>query len=142
MIDFNDVPKVALDFMNNDHEEATNLVNQIQALIDQAQSNEIGSEEKTEEITAAFKALLEHNREHFAREEAKMREFNFPPYPVHKGEHERVLAEMESVLAAWQANQDLNQLKQYIDGELLSWFINHIQTMDTMTAVYISRSGG
>ena len=136
MIDFNDVPKVELDFMNHDHEEATNLVNQLQSLIEAAESGE----DKTEEITQALKALYKHNEEHFAREEEQMQKFNFPPFPVHQGEHQRVLEVMQEEIEAWQAGQNIARLKSYIVDTLPRWFISHIESMDTVTAMFIARS--
>lgn len=136
MIDFNHVPKVALDFMNHDHEEATELVNRLETLINQTEAGT----NHNEAISAALAALYQHNSEHFGREEQQMRQVNFPPYPVHKGEHERVLAEMVFEIDAWNQLHDLARLKTYITEVLPAWFINHIATMDTMTAIFIAQS--
>ncbi|GKT11317.1 MAG: hemerythrin [Thiomicrorhabdus sp.] len=138
MIDFDDVPRVELDFMNDDHEEATALVNHIQHLLILIETGEA----KAEETGKTLEALLKHNQEHFAREEEQMQKFSFPPYSIHKGEHERVLAEMETEIAAWQADKDIARLKLYIEETLPNWFVGHIETMDTMTAMFIARSGG
>ncbi len=136
MIDFErDVPKVDLDFMNHDHREATGIVNDLLEKLDSDPRDD-------EAIAATLEKLLTHNREHFAREEAQMEQFHFPPYPVHKGEHERVLAELEAELAAWRENGDIDRLKHYAQVTLANWFINHIATMDTITARYIAGAGG
>jgi hemerythrin len=134
MIDFDVVPKVVIDFINEDHKHFTDLTNQLEALLADA-----GSEPQV--ITAQLAQLLEHCREHFGREEQQMQLFVFPPYPVHKGEHERVLAEMESVVSQWLQSQDRAALMQYVEA-LPHWFIGHAATMDTVTASYIVRMGG
>ena len=134
MIDFNQVPKVAIGFMNDDHSLFTDLVNQLEALL-----TEDGSE--VDSITFLMEELLDHCREHFGREEQQMSLFHFPPYPVHKGEHERVVAELELVINQWRTSQDRDTLRRYVEA-LPQWFINHAATMDTVTASYIVRMGG
>ena len=137
-MDFNDVPNVALDFMNRDHKEATDLINQLLSLISATENGEA----KIEEINTLLAELFTHNSEHFAREEEQMLKFNFPAYPIHKAAHERVIAEMTTEISSWQRNNDLPRLKEYVGQTLPDWFIGHIETMDTMTAMFVVRSGG
>lgn len=134
MIDFDAVPKVAINFINEDHKHFTDLTNQLEARLADADS-------EPQAITEQLAQLLAHCREHFGREEQQMRQFQFPPYPVHKGEHERVLEEMESVSTQWRQSQDRATLRQYVEA-LPDWFIGHAATMDTVTASYIVRMGG
>ena len=134
MIDFeNDVPKVALDFMNTDHEHATEITNQLLFALKQTPPD-------TSAITTELQALLTHCVEHFDREETLMQQYDFPPYPVHKGEHDRVLAEMESQLNSWTTSRDVAALTHYCEQVLIEWFLGHISCMDTVTARYIQAS--
>ncbi len=136
MIDFErDVPKVELAFMNEDHAEAVEITNQLLQILE-------SEEPDPTSFKSTLKQLLQHNREHFAREEEQMRQFDFPPYPVHKNEHDIVLAEMEAELKAWSETRDLDRAKHYIRITLTNWFVNHIATMDTITARYIAGAGG
>ncbi len=136
MINFDqDVPKVELAFMNADHAEATKIINGLLTLLE-------SNPPDTTKISTVFEQLLQHNREHFSREEEQMRQFDFPPYPVHKHEHDIVLAEMEAELGAWSEAHDLDRIKHYTRTTLLNWFVNHIATMDTITARYICNAGG
>ena len=136
MIDFDrDVPKVELAFMNEDHAEATQITN----LLLSALATDPPDATK---ITEIFTRLLQHNREHFAREEEQMQQFDFPPYPVHQREHGIVLTEMAAELDAWTKTADLERLKHYARITLTNWFVNHIATMDTITARYIAGAGG
>lgn len=135
MIDFNDVPKVALEFMNRDHEKATEIVNRLMVEVEQSSPD-------NKAINSELEQLLQHTQEHFAREEEQMQRCSFPPYPVHKAEHERVLAEMRDVITAWQESNDLGSLKPYLFASLPVWFVEHIATMDTVTAWFIAGAGG
>lgn len=132
MINFeNDVPKVAIAFMNEDHQHATEITNRLLSLAEQEQPD-------SEQVTTTLAELYDHAKEHFAHEEAEMRRINFPPYPMHQGEHQRVLAEMQQVLENWEQQQDLEPFRVYVQQTLPQWFIHHISTMDTITAQFLS----
>lgn len=129
LIDPNTIFQVALDFMNHDHQEAVSMVNQLNQAITVQDKPLIG------ELLQQF---YQHNCQHFAHEEAEMERYSFPPYPVHKGEHQRVLAQMNEMLEHWQQNQDSQVLQQYLIQELIPWFEGHLQSMDFVTARYLS----
>ena len=67
-----------------------------------------------------------------------MREAQFPPYPVHKMEHDRVLEEMRNRVAQWQQRRDATALRSYLENELTAWFVQHVGMMDFVTARYIT----
>ena len=126
------VPDVPVDFMNHDHAEAADLINDIDALLTE------GAE--PERIEMALVALFEHTREHFAREEEEMRAVGFPAYPLHKVEHDRILAELDEELATFGQSQDVGDIASYVRGVLPGWLLDHICTMDTVTAQFIAQS--
>lgn len=134
MLDFNLVPQVAVDFMNEDHRHFTALLNRLEALLDDA-----GSDNGA--VTAVLSEIVAHCREHFGREERQMEQYRFPPYPVHKGEHERVLAQLDGLQRQWQTTEARAPLAAAVT-QITEWFINHAATMDTVTASYIVRMGG
>lgn len=129
-VEVTDIPQVAVDFMNDDHAEAVTLLNQLFNALEKGNDDEVDT---------AFSVFYQHNAEHFAREEEQMIRINFPPYTCHKGEHERVLEEMRETQRQWQANQDRAELSSYLKDTVIPWFVNHINTMDTVTAMFISR---
>lgn len=130
------IPSVLLDFMNDDHREATLLTNKLHAQLQELIAN---PEADRQPATDTLIALYNHDKEHFAREEAEMERTGFPAYGCHKGEHDRVLAEMEEILNGWQAGMVPEQLEQYLNGTAAPWLINHISTMDTVTAMFVSQ---
>lgn len=132
------IPSVMLDFMNDDHREATLMTNKLHALVLDAQEDEDFDRSL---ITTALTEVYNHDKEHFAREEAEMERTGFPAYGCHKGEHERVLHEMQEVLTAWQDGMSPQALETYLTETMAPWFINHINTMDTVTAMFVSRQG-
>jgi len=123
------IPAVALDFMNEDHAEAVALVNEL---------SEALGHKPAEKIDELLAELFQHNSEHFAREEQHMQEYGFPPYPVHKGEHDRVLAELSAVISYWQSDRDEAALQNYLQNTFVDWFENHLQCMDRVTAMFVA----
>jgi hemerythrin len=66
-----------------------------------------------------------------------MQETGFPPYPMHKGEHDRVLADMDAHAARWKQERNTTALSDWLEVELVDWFVSHVGTMDFVTARYI-----
>ncbi|MCV6590912.1 MAG: hemerythrin family protein [Marinobacterium sp.] len=134
LIDAAQIPAVALDFMNHDHSEAVALSNALYARLEHStpDSNEIAT------IDHQLELLYQHNEEHFAREEQHMQEYGFPPYPIHKGEHDRVLAELREIIHYWKNSHDTQALRHYLKHTFVSWFQNHLMSMDRVTAMFVA----
>jgi hemerythrin len=62
-----------------------------------------------------------------------MRETRFPAYPVHKAEHDRVLAEMDAEARRFREQGDAARLSRFLFEALPAWFVNHVRTMDAVT---------
>lgn len=122
--------QVALDFMNRDHAEFSALRGQ---LLDLLAARTPGAQ-----VNALLDELLEHTRRHFAEEERLMQETGFPPYPIHKSEHDRVLAEMSARIERWHQDRDAEALREWIDQAVGDWFIGHVGSMDSVTAEFIA----
>jgi len=125
------LPMVALASMNDTHLEEMLLINQLETLAQEA---------KLEEIPKALQELLEHTKIHFSNEEKMMSETNFPVFPAHKAEHDRHLHELESVINYFEKHQEPSAITAYIQGTLAPWLINHVQTMDTITAMHLQKN--
>lgn len=124
-------PQVALDFMNRDHAEFVALLGRI----DQALATGTPAD-------ALLDELMTHTRHHFAEEEAAMREAGFPAYPIHQGEHERVLGLLAERLAAWRSQPDADALRTWLAADVTDWFTGHVSSMDMVTAGFIAARGG
>ncbi len=125
-----EMPLVAMEFMNAVHLEDIEIINELFALIvayDKGKSS-------IEEINQKYQEWIAHTVEHFRGEEVMMVEKGFPPYAMHKGEHDRALDEMRGIFQEWQKTMDSSVLKIYLIEVLPFWLINHINTMDTVTA--------
>jgi hemerythrin len=132
------IPQVPLDFVNQDHREEARLLNELDEALAEHRAGRTGPET----VVACFEVLFEHTKAHFGREEEAMQRSGFPPYPVHKGEHERVLAEMAIEGQAFAQGQDVARLTRYITSAVPAWFTTHILTMDLITARFVQMRGG
>jgi len=128
-----DIPEVPVRFMHDVHLEEVGLLNDLYALIEQAEAgNDVpGLEAKVDE-------LLAHAVIHFEGENEKMRELQFPPYPVHRHEHERLLEEFTSVVGQWKQSGELAPLAEYLRETIPAWMMDHISTMDYVTANFFA----
>lgn len=128
-------PRVAIDFMNNDHAEFVALRKHLLDLLHSGADHA--------HVDAMLNNLLEHTRLHFAEEEQQMLAVKFPPYPMHKGEHDKVLADMIARIEKWKISRNTKDISSWLEHAVRDWFVNHVSSMDFVTAAYIqARSAG
>jgi len=131
------IPQVPLDFINQDHREEARLLNELAEALEAHRSGRTGPEP----VLACFEVLFHHTQEHFGREDAAMQQSGFPPYPMHHGEHVRVLEELGEEGRAFGEGGDAARLHAYVTQAIPAWFVNHILTMDLMTARFVASRG-
>ena len=74
---------------------------------------------------------------HFSDEEDMMEEAVFPAFKMHKSEHDRHLGELKSVIKYFEKHKDTRAISAYIEGNLTPWLNHHVETMDTMPALFL-----
>lgn len=130
VLESSQIPHVAMAKMNEVHREELDIVNSI--------NNAICAKD-VEKVTHLCQQWWEHTQAHFERENGFMQTYNFPAFHCHHTEHENALQTLDSVIKAWQENQDLTALSAYVTQTWPDWYINHISTMDTVTSAYIKQ---
>jgi hemerythrin len=138
LIDKQDIPQVALESMNKTHFDEIEIINELHALLTRA----LAGEPLEAEIKAAIENFADHVEKHFASEEALMTEYGFPAIVIHKGEHDRVRAELFGIINKWRNDGDIAPLADYLVNVHGEWARNHIGTMDTMTAYFLVENMG
>lgn len=128
MITLEQLPLVAMPSMNDTHLEEILIINRLETA---AKNNNI------ESVPEILKELLEHTAMHFLNEEDMMEEALFPAFKMHKSEHDRHLHELKSVIKYFEKHKDTRAISAYIEGNLTPWLKHHIETMDTMTALFL-----
>ncbi|MFT7880270.1 MAG: hemerythrin family protein [Sulfurimonas sp.] len=134
LLTIDQVNQIAVDEMQHTHEEEISMLNEIDALASRYENDKTIRKALEEKLDA----YVTHVKEHFANEERLMRQYGFPPYQIHKAEHDNVLRELNGVVIRWKEHGDIDAIIAYL-RQSVEWIINHINTMDTMTAMFISQ---
>lgn len=134
MFDHHNIPKVDMDFMNRDHQEALEITNRLEALLNLDDPLSVA-----ERIDVLMQELVEHHRCHFDHENRQMEASHFPAHALHLAEHRRVLGDMESEYQRWHTERDVARLQDYLSRRFPCWLMNHLVTRDTVSATYMSR---
>ncbi len=129
-----DFPKVALSKMNDIHSTEIDIVNNLHDAVVKC----IEGKESIETVDRLLKEFLEDVRKHFSFEQELMEKYGFFAYPMHKGEHDNVLRELASIESIWEEKKNPATIKEYLESYFAPWIINHVQTMDTVTAMFLS----
>ena len=130
-LSFETLPKVNLESMNVTHYEEIEILNRLYTAMDSATIDHMA-------IDSILNELIQHTVEHFSGENEMMQQYGFPSISMHMGEHQRVLQEMASVIDAWKSSRDLIHLMYYFCEVVPEWLQQHISTMDTVTAQFLS----
>lgn len=126
-----DIPELPVAFMNDDHAHAARQWEEMVAALDEYP-------DQPERLLAASEVFLEHSREHFQREELAMQATGFPPYPMHKQEHDRVLAWLGELVGLIRSGAEVERLRGLIQQDVAAWLVQHVRTMDQVTARWIA----
>jgi hemerythrin len=130
-----DIPEVALDIMNKTHHEEADLVAGLNALIERQQTGE----SLETEIDTQLEEWLAHTQAHFSRENDLMIEHGFPPYPIHRSVHDEALELLATRMQEWQETREINSLVQYVQETWPEWYVEHISSLDFVTAQFLSQ---
>ena len=133
-VDASQVPELPLAFMNADHAQEVQLLEDLGEALTAHRTDP----SQLDAVLERLSLLAVHTREHFLREEQVMRETGFPAYPMHKAEHDRVLAEMDLEARRFREGGDPDRLWTYLFKTVPAWFVHHIRTMDRVTAQFVS----
>jgi hemerythrin-like metal-binding protein len=87
-----------------------------------------------------YQQLVKHTADHFQNEEKLMCDSGFFATSMHKGEHERVLAEMMRMGGFLQRGQ-MKMVRDYVLEHLPGWFEQHAATMDSALAGHLKNRG-
>ena len=128
MITQEQLPMVAIPSMNDTHLEEMLIINKLDAAI---------SDSNIEVIAKTINELLAHTIIHFLEEEKMMEEGLYPEYLTHKSEHDRHVEELKSLVQYFQRTKDPKAIYAYSKGNLTPWRVHHIETMDTMMALFL-----
>jgi len=130
LINLKNLPRVSYEGMNLVHEKEVEILNKLFQALKEGESNE-----SIENLLEAFEEDLEN---HFSYEEDLMKRTGFFAYECHSGEHDRVRREVKEVINRWKEDKDNEALMKYFSETFKNWIVEHVLTMDTVTAQWIN----
>lgn len=83
-----------------------------------------------ERFAPALQDLVEHTREHFQAEEARMQSVNHRMLSEHRAEHQRILGDMERFYQRAEKGRGA-MARAWVADNLMDWFSAHARTMDS-----------
>jgi len=125
------LPELPVSFMNDDHQVAVLHWREMLVALESLGHG-------PDRLLAAVDRFLAHNREHFQREETAMLSSGFPPYAMHRQEHERVLGWLSALSDLVREGADPARLRTIIERDIPAWLTQHVETMDRATALWIA----
>jgi len=133
-IDEKILPQVGLVFMQLEHDQIIHRLKGLEVLIVRLEAGE----SVTLQITNDIEGMLEHTHSHFLREEENMERYHYLPRRGHKAAHDEFLAEMTTAHEQWGKTQNLSALKLYFLVQVPAWFMQHLNSMDLLTARFLA----
>ena len=113
--------------MDNIHQEFIALLNELLAKRGQAFYDD-------------FSLLIRHTKEHFAFEEIEMEKLQLASRHEHRGEHQRILSEMDFFFTKAK-NGRCSFARAYLKEQLPHWLRQHTATMDADLASKLGPNG-
>ena len=127
-----ELPQVAVPSMNAVHAEELEVLAALEKALEDGE---------TDAIAKAARAFLDHVEEHFSREERLMEQYGFPPYPIHRHEHELMRARVKDLCENCASDDGRQALLRFVREEFPAWLTQHVSTMDTVTAQFLAMQG-
>jgi len=111
---------VGVTALDDDHKHLINLINQLESAIHYYNGKEF--EEK------ALQEVVDYTKYHFEREEALMKENDYPDFDNHIAKHKAMIDKVNQVVEDYKTNPD-HALTDTVEF-LRDWLINHICKTD------------
>ena len=115
--------------MNEVHIEEVHIINRL--------FENLNTHSDFEIISQTLQNLLEHMQEHFSSEEKIMRELHYPSLQMHKADHDKVLNQARYAEMQWRNTKDVDELREYLEDDVVAWLDQHIKAMDTPMSDYV-----
>jgi hemerythrin len=119
-VEWKDSYSVGIDSIDQQHKKLLGLINQLQTAVDYSTGEEFERE--------ALDELVDYTKTHFTYEEGLLEQNDYPDFEPHKAQHEKMIREVERVLAEYEKDHDTAM--QNAADYLKDWLINHINGTD------------
>ncbi len=129
-------PVLPFEQMNLVHYEELHLANSIFIFLS---TSNVNRDERNKILDQMLKNFIVHVRDHFQYEEELMADTNCPILNCHRDEHQKTLKEMIEVFREYHETRNGQLLVAYLEFQFKPWILDHISSMDMVTAMYFEK---
>jgi len=122
---------VGISRIDEQHQRLIDLINDLHGAMLEKQEEP--------ELSKILDGLAAYAVSHFATEETLMKKFGYPDYERHKGEHDRLMAQVRLLLEKSRTNKA--ELTQEVMTFLQRWLIGHIVNVDKRYTAHLNAAG-
>ena len=130
-LDWKEEYSVGIASIDQQHRKLVNLINQLQTAVDYSTGEEFERE--------ALDELVDYTKTHFSYEEGLMKDNDYPDYEPHKAVHEKMISQVDAVLAEYEQDRDAAMKDAVVF--LKDWLINHINGTDKEYSRFLIEKG-
>lgn len=117
--------ETGIESIDNQHMQLVAMISELSELVTSA----VQGDDIYDEMMAMLESLTQYTVDHFKYEEALLEQFQYDELAAHKVEHEKLIAEIES-LDLRSADEDQAAFGKKIMKSLISWLFKHISGTD------------
>lgn len=103
-----------------------------------AMASSLHAEAILQTFTTRLREFIDAAFEHFAHEEQIMRNISFPDYAEHKKEHDRLIKDLDDLLAIMRGEVPLSECESIVKF-LRQWFMKHTRDQDMKIHSFITK---
>nr|CRH04689.1 putative Methyl-accepting chemotaxis protein [Candidatus Magnetococcus massalia] len=126
---WNDVLATGVKELDDDHKVLVQMVNDLH--------EEIVTGRGGSQVQGILDAMVDYTVKHFAREEAFMRDINYPGYQAHLPEHVKFTDKVSEVVQAVKSGEA--SVDHDLSAFLRDWLINHIMKTDQQYVTFLNK---
>ncbi|WP_455233881.1 bacteriohemerythrin [Thiogranum longum] len=128
LIELEDTHKVNIPEIDSQHATLIGLVNDLHDAMTQRKDSPA--------LDEIITALIEHTQQHFDYEEQLMLQSQYPEYPKHKEDHDRLMQHIMDLADRYRSGDLLLSFAVMVD--LKAWATIHIEKSDTPLGIFLN----
>jgi hemerythrin len=131
LMQWNDSLSVSVGEIDAEHKNLVLYLNDLHFAMSQGKGSDI--------LKSLLTRLVAYTQVHFATEEKYMKQWNYPGYVYHKGEHDAFVKKVAEFKAKFEGGQAALSIE--ILTFLKDWVVNHIQGTDKKYGSFFNQHG-
>ena len=128
-IEWNETLSVGVDLIDEQHRMWIERFNNV--------AHAIAERHGAETVSNTLGFLVDYTEEHFATEEARMAEMQYPDAASHKAKHDELRKTLDDLVQDFREDGPTEELAIAVDTFLGNWLLTHIREVDSMLGAFL-----